>query len=260
MAKALRPLVGVTGPDRGGFSAWLMTALALRRCGALPVRIRPGWPVDESRLEALVIGGGTDVHPTHYGESAGELPEASRRPKNSVLDWTVGLLLSAMRALFARRDIQQYDPARDALEKRLIRRALIFRLPILGICRGAQMMNVELGGSLYRDIGHFYTESTGNVRSVLPRKRIRVAEGTQLRQILGKDNCRVNALHNQSVRELGDGVVVAAVEPSGVIQAVEQSGHPFFIGVQWHPEYIPQSGTQQALFRALVARASRQES
>ncbi len=252
-------MVGVTGPERGGLSAWLMTALALRRCGAVPIRIRPGRSVDDDRLEALIIGGGTDVHPTHYGELPGELPGSSEQRGHSLLDWIVGLSLSAMRALFARRNAQQYDPDRDALEKRLIRRALIFELPILGICRGAQLMNVELGGSLYRDIGHLYTEDTGNVRSVLPRKQIRVTKGTQLRQILGKDDCRVNALHNQSVRELGDGVVVAAVEPSGVIQAVEHPRHPFFIGVQWHPEYIPQSRTQQNLFRALVARVGRQE-
>ena len=68
-----------------------------------------------------------------------------------------------------------------------------------------------------------------------------------------ENRCRVNALHDQSIKDLGDEVAVSAREPSGVIQAIERRCHPFFIGVQWHPEYIPQSRTQQGLFRALVA-------
>ncbi len=253
MADAQRPVVGVTGPDRGGFMAWIMTALALWRSGATPVRVTPRRNVDDDRFDALVIGGGTDVHPSHYGMED-ELRENKRR-RLSLLDWTVGLVLSAMRALFARRDLPYYDLDRDALEKRLIRHALIYELPILGICRGAQLMNVELGGSLYKEITQFYTEETGNVRSILPRKEVRVLVGTRLRDILSRDNCRVNALHNQSVRELGDGVALAAVEPSGVIQAIEHPRHPLFIGVQWHPEYMPQSRTQQSLFHALVQQA-----
>jgi putative glutamine amidotransferase len=248
-----RPVVGVTGPDRGGFAAWIMTALALWRSGATPVRVTPRRDVDDDRFDALVIGGGTDVHPSHYGMDAE--PREARRRRVSLLDWTVGLALSALRALFARRDLPYYDLDRDALEKRLIRHALIYELPILGICRGAQLMNVELGGSLYKEITQFYNEETGNVRSILPRKEVRVLPGTRLRDILARDHCRVNALHDQSVRELGDGVALAAVESSGVIQAIEHPEHPLFIGVQWHPEYMPQSRTQQGLFSALVQKA-----
>jgi putative glutamine amidotransferase len=232
-----------------------MTALALWRCGARPLRITPGRPVDESGLNALVIGGGTDVHPSQYGESAGESTPVENDPGSSVLDWTIGLVLSLLRAVFASHSVQSYDPDRDELEKHLIRYALYGNLPILGICRGAQLMNVVLGGTLYRDIGHFYTEDTGNVRSILPRKSVELVEGAALRQILGRVSCRVNALHDQSVRELGEEVRVAAVERTGVIQAIERPRHPFFVGVQWHPEYIPQSRTQQRLFQTLVARA-----
>ena len=249
---AERPQVGVTGPDRGGLVAWLMTALALRRNGAKPVRITPGRPCDETRLDAVVIGGGSDVDPFHYGED--RLWEKSHRParQSTALDWLVGLVLSAFRALFATYSSQDYDPDRDSLEKRLIQHALYFDLPILGICRGAQLMNVTLGGSLHQDLGHFYTEETSNVRSILPRKIIRVAAATRLRDILGREDCQVNALHDQSIKELGQDVVISAAEPNGIVQAIEKQGHPFFIGVQWHPEYIPQSSIQQGLFRHLV--------
>ena len=143
-----RPLIGVTGPDRGGLIAWLMTALAIRRGGGRPVRITPARPCDASRLQGVVIGGGTDVDPFHYGEEVLE-EEADEDEHSSLIDWLVGICLTAIRALFARHTVQGYDPDRDALEKHLIEHALYFELPILGICRGAQLMNVTLGGSLH---------------------------------------------------------------------------------------------------------------
>lgn len=235
-----------------------MTALALRRSGARPLRITPRRGVDERELDAVVIGGGTDVDPLQYGEEREEGGEPQSRRRNTLLDWIVGLLLTGLRMLFARHTLPAgYDPDRDELETHLIRHALYHDLPILGICRGAQMMNVVLGGSLHRDIGHFYNEDTRNVRSLLPAKAVVVDPDSRLYGVIGRSSCLVNALHDQSVDQLGDGVEVGATEPTGVIQAIEQPRHPFFIGVQWHPEYIPQSRTQQRLFRALVAQARR---
>ncbi len=257
-----RIVIGVTGPDRGGAIAWLMTALALRRCGARPVRITPTRPVEESCLDGLVIGGGTDVDPFHYGEERAGLEsllqEDDGEQRSSLLDWVIGLALSLVRALFARHTVQGYDPDRDRLEQHMIRHALYQRLPILGICRGAQLMNVTLGGSLHQSIEHFYTEETSNVRSILPRKSVIIEPATLLHQVLGTGNCRVNALHEQSIKDLGDDVIVSGAEPSGVVQAIERRGHPFFLGVQWHPEYIPQSRVQQNLFRCLVRRSGEQ--
>ena len=230
-----RPLIGVTGPDRGGLMAWLMTALALLRCGARPRRITPSRPCDASILDGLVIGGGTDVDPFHYGEERledyGEPDERS-----SLLDWLVSLLLMLPRALFASHSVQDYDPDRDQLEKHLIEYALYKGLPVMGSCRGAQLMNVVLGGSLHQKIEHFYTEQTRNVRSVMPRKPVNVVSQSFLHRILGRDRCVVNALHNQSIKNLGDDVMVSAAEENGVVQAIERQGNPFFIGVQWHPE------------------------
>lgn len=243
--------IGVTGPDRGGTIAWWMTAFAIRRCGARAVRIAPARGADRARLDALVIGGGTDVDPFHYGQE-GEPDNREAMIRSTLVDWLVGLVLGVFRALFATHTRRDYDPERDHLEMELIRYALQRCLPILGICRGAQLMNVALGGSLHQKIGHFYTEDTGNIRSILPRKTIEIARSSHLERILGTRSCFVNALHRQSINRLGQGVAVSASEANSVVQAIEKTDHPFFIGVQWHPEYMPQSETQQRLFRGLV--------
>jgi putative glutamine amidotransferase len=231
-----------------------MTAWAIRRAGGRPVRVTPGRPDPGQPLEGVVIGGGSDVDPLHYGE---EPVETDQTGSSSLLDWLVGLLLAVVRTVFARHETQGYDPDRDQLEQHLIRDALYGGLPLLGICRGAQLLNVTLGGTLFQQIDHFYAEDSANVRSILPRKVVEVAEGSRLRELLQCERTRVNALHEQSIRDLGDGLVVSALEqPSGVIQAIEREGAPFVIGVQWHPEYLPQREEQQALFRALVRCAA----
>ena len=254
-----RITIGVTGPDKGGLIAWLMTALAVKRCGGSPVRITVRRPGDESTLDGVIIGGGTDVDPFHYGEE--RQPDYADNPdsRNTLLDWVVGLLLGLFRAVFATRSIQGYDPERDQLETHMIRYAIHNGLPVLGICRGAQLMNVVLGGSLHQQIEHFYTEETNNVRSVLPRKLITVSDRSRLRQILQTGSCVVNALHDQSIKELGNDVGICAVENTGVVQAIERDDLPYFIGVQWHPDYMPQSHPQQKLFRSLVHNASNRD-
>lgn len=244
--------IGVTGPDHGGLSAWLMTALAVRRSGGKPIRIRPSRPVDHSQLDAIIIGGGTDVDPFHYGQESEPDDADEMVYRRSPLDWLVGLVLGISRAILATHSSQDYDPERDQLETKLIQYALQQALPVLGICRGAQLMNVALGGSLHQKIGHFYTEETGNIRSILPRKTIIVTPGSRLAEILDSHTGFVNALHRQSINQLGEDMVVSAQESNGIIQAIEKRGHRFFVGVQWHPEYMPQSRTQQALFSGLV--------
>jgi putative glutamine amidotransferase len=194
------------------------------------------------------------VDPFHYHQESVN-DDAEDAVGNSLRDWLVGISVGVLRLLLATGSRQDYDPARDDMERFLIKHALYHDLPVLGICRGAQLMNVVLGGSLHQNIEHFYTEETYNVRSILPRKRIVVSEGSRLRQILGVPESRVNALHDQSIDRLGDGVVVSAVEGTGVIQAIEHPARRFFIGVQWHPEYMPQSKRQLGLFRELLHSA-----
>jgi putative glutamine amidotransferase len=154
------------------------------------------------------------------------------------------------------RESPRGDAARDQLEMRLIDEAVARRLPVLGICRGAQLLNVYFGGSLHRDLAGFYREDP-ETRTILPHKRIVITPGTRLARLLGHETRRVNALHRQAIDRLGRGVRVAARDRNGIVQAVEHESLPFVIGVQWHPEYLPQVPEQRKLFNALVAAAKR---
>ena len=123
---------------------------------------------------------------------------------------------------------------------------------MLGICRGAQLLNVYFGGSLYQNLKEFYIE-TPQVRTILPKKRIRIASDSKLADILQTTLCRVNALHKQAIKKTGDDIRVSAREPNDVVQAIEHTKLPFVLGVQWHPEYLPHIRAQRSLFRSLVA-------
>lgn len=247
------PLIGVTGPDRGGYAAWIMTRLALQRVGAKAVRITPSKPIDESKLQGVVVGGGSDVEPLHYGEEP--LDEIFKKSRGiRIRDWLVNILLFILRRLFMTKDVQRYDPDRDELEKHMIQYALRNNLPILGICRGAQLLNIVLGGSLYQQIREFYGE-TPFVRSLLPRKRVQFEENSRLSGIFHSYTSVVNALHNQAIKDTGRQVRVTAKDMAGVVQAIEYEDADFVIGVQWHPEYLPQLPQHQALFRRLVESA-----
>lgn len=217
-----KPLVGLTASVHGSRIAWWANRLALRRAGASAVRITAREPYPIDRLDALVVGGGDDIDAALYGGSV--------KPQIRI------------------------DPERDGLEMRALDCAVKRGLPVLGICRGSQMINVHRGGSLHVDIHEVYEEAP-HLRTVLPRKRIRIEPDSHLYRILGIAECRVNALHHQSVDRLGDGLRVVARERAGVVQGIEDSAEPFLIGVQWHPEYLITDDRQQGLFRQLVAAA-----
>jgi putative glutamine amidotransferase len=251
----MRPTIGVTGPDRGGLAAWLFTALAVLRAGGRPRRIRPARPLPLARVDGLIIGGGADVSPALYGQSralpVGELADRGVRGWRRALGFVLFPLVWLLRRLMTKRR-GGLDPDRDALEQRLIREAMAHGVPMLGICRGMQLINVARDGSLHQSLEGFYDEYPA-IRSVLPRKRVSLVPDTRMRRILGCDHCRVNALHRQAIDRLGNGLVASAREPNGVLQAYEARDGRWLVGVQWHPEYLPQRREQRALFDALVA-------
>jgi putative glutamine amidotransferase len=146
------------------------------------------------------------------------------------------------------------DPERDVLELDLLAKFLPTKLPILGICRGAQMINVACGGTLHTDIHEVY-EKAPRLRTVLPRKRVTIVEESRLADILRCNPCKVNALHHQSVDRLGRGLRIVGRDEFEIVQALEGTADRFLIGVQWHPEMLLFSRSQQRLFSALVAAA-----
>lgn len=254
-----RPLIGVTGPDRGGYAMWLFTRLAVFRAGGRAVRIRPKRPRGLAGLCGLVLGGGADVGPALYGEEASELVETARREERTLLRKALGALVYvavyAARLVFGLKSLSGADPQRDAMESALLDEALETGLPVLGICRGAQLINVHRGGTLHRDLSGFYSERP-QLRTILPRKAVELAPGSVLAEVTGRRRMLVNALHDQAVDRLGQDVRVGAVEESGVVQAVECTDRAFVLGVQWHPEFLPRHRAHEALFRELVARAA----
>lgn len=217
-----RPLIGITTSARSGWRIFPAIALSVLLAGGRTIWWRVGRPADIRDVDGLIVGGGDDISADLYGGRL--MPEA------------------------------RVDPERDALERRLVRQAREHHRPVLGICRGAQMMNIALGGSLHQDIYDVYADAQRHW-TVLPRKTVKIVEGSRLSRISGPEDMRVNALHTQSVDRLGDGLRIAASEPSGVVQAVECTGDVFYLGVQWHPEHLIYARRQRRIFRALIEAA-----
>ncbi len=222
-----RPIVGVTASVRGGRLMWQFNRLAIWRAGGRAKRITSRRPMSARALDALIIGGGDDIGAELYrGEMAVDI---------------------------------RIDPARDRLELGMLKEALRRGLPVLGICRGAQMINIAKGGSLHEDIYAVY-EQAPRMRTVLPRKSVDIKLGSRLHKILRLSKCRVNALHHQSVDKVGRGLSIVAEDGHGIVQAVEAGGKTFLLGVQWHPEFLALSQSQQRIFRALVSASRRKRS
>ncbi|KAA9005250.1 gamma-glutamyl-gamma-aminobutyrate hydrolase family protein [Histidinibacterium aquaticum] len=217
-----RPLIAVTTSRRSGWRIFPLVALNIRIAGGRAVRWGAGRPSDLSAVDGLIVGGGDDISPVLYG---GDLVTSAR-----------------------------LDPDRDALEHRLVCGALDRNLPLLGICRGSQMLNVALGGTLDQD-AYATFERSEKVYTILPKKTVRVCDDTRLSAIAGRSDMRVNALHSQAVDRLGTGLRVAARDTGGMIQGVERIRDPFALGVQWHPEHLFYARRQRAIFRALVTAA-----
>lgn len=255
----MKPVIGVTGPSRGGAAAWLFSWLAIRRAGGRPLHITPDRPHALDRLDGLVIGGGADVDPSLYGEqpAAPELAELRRR-SSSLGRFLLTLMLFPviwlLRRLLATKQLHRGDPDRDALETRLLEEALERGLPILGICRGAQLLNVVCGGTLHQDLSDYYDEAP-SLWTIWPQKSVCLEPDSRLAELIGDIRCQVNSMHRQAIRSPGQGLRIVGREDTQVVQAIEHERHPCILGVQWHPEYLPQRREQQALFRALVANA-----
>lgn len=153
------------------------------------------------------------------------------------------------------------DPVRDELELTVCRMALERNQPILGICRGLQLLNVAAGGRLYQDLPSQAERKLIQHRQTAPRwfpsHEITIASGSVLKRIFNGISClRVNSFHHQAVKDVAPGLVVTAVAKDGVIEAIESPTHKFVLGVQWHPEVMWETAPEQAaIFRAFVEAA-----
>ena len=225
-------IIGVTPSltEKGNITLNQDYADAVFRAHAMPVLL----PItaDEDALKAilyrvdgLLLTGGADVGPEMYGEE--KLPCCG-----------------------------ETAPARDEMEFILCRLALERDMPILAICRGHQVLNCALGGTLYQDIETQFGAALSHPQYNTPRDKVhtvRVEKGSLLQKITGLEEMAVNSRHHQAVKTLGRGLVVNACAPDGTLESFELPGKTFVLGVQWHPESLSDRYAEhQALFNAFA--------
>lgn len=235
----MKPLIAIISLyDETKESYWMLPgyAEALEQAGACPVILPPTNEEDILQRYVHTFGGflfpgGHDLAPELYGgQDSGKL----------------GPLC----------------PLRDEMERRLFPMALESRKPLLGICRGIQLFNCMLGGDLYQDIPTEHPSSIEHHETPPYDKAahpVAVAAGSLLRDILERKYIKVNSYHHQGIRRLGRELVVNAMAPDGIIEAVSVQWHPFALAVQWHPEFSYKSDeNSREIFAAFVEACRKQ--
>jgi putative glutamine amidotransferase len=161
----------------------------------------------------------------------------------------------------AHQRIDGVDDARDTTEISLMRASVNDGKPLLGICRGAQVMNVALGGTLYTHIadqleGAIDHDYPGNLRRAIVHP-VNVDEGSRCAEIFGETLLHVNSLHHQGLKDLAPGLRVAGLAPDGLVEVVELPDHPYALAVQWHPEWLTNQEPMRNLFKTFVMASSK---
>lgn len=210
---------------------------AIRAAGGIPV-ILP-LEADEEDLknlaghvDGILFTGGPDVHPFYFGEET-------------------------------QRFCGNVSRKRDSMELSLLKISMELKKPILGICRGVQLLNIGLGGDIYQDINSQFKEDfpiahTQPFGYDIPSHTVKIAPETLLFKIAQSEEIRVNSMHHQAVRKIAPNLVASGFAPGGLIEAIELPGYPFFLGVQWHPEYLwEQDPAARRIFEMFVNAAGR---
>ncbi|MDX1757596.1 MAG: type 1 glutamine amidotransferase [Marinobacter sp.] len=213
--------IGISGPSRKGLPHRLIS-LALALSGAGTMYIRPGSRVNVRLLDGLVLSGGTHVHPGRYGQE----PEVTAR----------------------------YDRLRDDTDWRLLREAEQLGLPVLGICRGAQILNVFRGGSLCQNVAPLRVH-TRHHPLLLPLQTVRVVRDSLLGEIMPAPSIGANRIHSQAIKVLGRHLRVVAMDNDLFVQAIENTRGQWVMGVQWHPEYLLYHPGHRRIFASFVDAA-----
>jgi putative glutamine amidotransferase len=243
----MRPIIGITCSRVVG-GAWGVYSQghfmnytheeycqAIQSCGGAPVLIPVAQTRDTlqtilDRIHGLLLSGGPDVNPKFYGEQPIE-------------------------------GLGEVDEGLDRMELAIAKIAFEKDLPVLAICRGIQVLNVSLGGTLYQDLPAQVKGCLGHSQKAdkaVTTHTIQVEEKNRLYQILKKKGIWVNGKHHQAIKDLAPGLIVSARAPDGVVEAVEHPKKKFVVGVQWHPEGTWKGDlNSKRLFRAFIETASK---
>ncbi|MFQ5629476.1 MAG: gamma-glutamyl-gamma-aminobutyrate hydrolase family protein [bacterium] len=231
--KGSRPTIGITTYGRnehGQFHLYGQYVDAVRQAGGLPVLLPPG---DEKPgeilniVDGLILAGGGDIDPKLYGGNHHST-------------------------------IERIDPERDIFEKELALAVLEATTPVLGICRGQQMLNIVTGGNLIEHLPEVYgaqvIHRAENKREIA--HSVRIEASSKLAEITGETKIEVMSLHHQAIGDVSGDWKVVAWAADGVIEAQEHLHHPWMLAVQWHPELSSNDEQHRRLFRALIEAAS----
>lgn len=233
-----RPIIGITTYERSPDDHFMLPTVyvnAVRRAGGIPILIPPGEPHLEqllSLLDGVIFSGGGDVDPAYYG--------GTHHP-----------------------EIYTISPERDEMELELARQIVAMGKPMLCICRGTQVLNVALGGTLIEHLPDEVGDTVAHREppDVAVPHPVQVKADSRLAHIMGTTEVNPASWHHQAVRQVADGLNIVAHAPDGTIEALEMPSHPWLVAVQWHPEITAAADpTQQRLFEALVRAAEKKGS
>lgn len=225
LRKNRRPIIGITKPEKGDTLAYLAMKLAVWLAGGKPVKITSSAPREPHSVDGLLFGGGSDVYPERYqGET---LPGIT------------------------------YDQARDDMEASWAKAAIRHDIPVMGVCRGMQMLNVAQGGTLSADLSSYndIRYPMTFLRRLIFRKTISLEPDSWLSELSNRKLVSVNSIHSQAILKLGNGFKVSANEINGLIQSIEHESADFMVGVQFHPEFLIHKKFARNIFSKLVDRA-----
>lgn len=242
----MKPVIGVTPQyniENQQIKVEKVYFEAIEQAGGIPILLplhNKGSELKDliSRLDGVVFTGGPDVNPMYFNEEP--LPEC-------------GVIILE----------------RDKMEIELVSMVIEKKLPVLGICRGIQLLNIALGGDIYQDLAVQYQQNK-EVRIAHYQKsdratkthKVAIEFGTLLSRIIGKDEIWVNSFHHQSVRRLADGLTVAAKSSDGLVEAFTMENYPFFLGIQWHPEdlFLSDQNAQRIFNEFIIAASMKNQS